>query len=124
MDEFNKFVDGHQIVHKEDPYFKRFQEFIDTEWGLPAVQVQFRGLFTGGYPPIPSPAQWQVPSNLNIEMLVWQQIQTEAFQEEMFPAVRMMLGSSITNTMWAAQVMTMLAFYRIIQILPLIIKDV
>jgi hypothetical protein len=123
-EEFDKFLGNHQIVNKEDPLLLRFKEFIDTEWGLPAVTVQFRGLFSGGYPPIPSPAQWGIPSHLSIEELVWQQAQTYSFIEEMYPSIKMMLGDNITNTMWAAQVLTVLAFHRVIHILPMLIKDV
>lgn len=106
----------------EDPHLTRLREFLNTEWGLPGVEVLFRGLFAGGYPPIPVPSQWDVPGVLDLSELVWQQTQTDAFLEEVFPSVKMVLGDNMANTQWAAQVLTVLAFFRIIQILPVIIQ--
>ena len=106
----------------EDPHLARLREFIDTEWGLPAVELMFRGLFQGGYPPIPIPTQWDVPGVLDVPELVWQQVQTDAFLEEMFPSVKMLMGDNIANTSWAAQVLTVLGFFHIIHILPTIIS--
>ena len=119
----DKFLDEHEVVHRDDPHLVRFQEFLDTEWGLPAVQVLFRGLFRGGFPPIPAPHMWKIPhQQLDIEELTWQQVQSPAFVEELFPSVKMLLDDNITNTQWAAQIMTVLAFFRVIQILPIVLK--
>lgn len=121
-DKYDKFIENHQITQVKDLQLARFKEFIDTEWGLPAVEVLFRGLFAGGYPPIPTPSQWDVPGVLDLAELVWQQTQTYAFIEDNWPSVKMLLGDNVLNTQWAAQIMTVLAFFNVIKILPTIIQ--
>lgn len=104
-----------------DPQLVRLKEFLNTEWGLPAVEVQLRGLFgDGGLPPIPPPQRWAVPGNLHIAELIWEQVQSEKFVDEMWPSVNMLLGDDTCNTMWAAQTLTVLAMFNIIRILPIV----
>lgn len=99
-----------------------FKEFLNTQWGLPAVTVLFRSLFAGGYPPIPIPSRWQVPTKINIENLVWEQVQTEKFIDEIWPSVVMMLGDDITNFEWAARVASVLSLFNVIRILPIVLQ--
>lgn len=108
---------------EEEKRLIRFKEFLNTHWGLPAVTVQFRGLFAGGYPPIPIPTRWQLPQGIDIEDLVWRQVQTEKFIDEIWPSVVMMLGDDIPNFEWAAQVATVLALFNLIRVLPIAIED-
>ena len=105
-----------------DPQLVRLQEFLNTEWGLPAVEVQLRGLFANGLPPIPPPQRWAVPTQISmgISTLVWEQVESEKFVDEMWPSVKILLGEDTCNTMWAAQTLTVLAVFNIIRILPIV----
>ena len=100
-----------------------FKEFLNTHWGLPAVVVQFRGLFAGGYPPIPIPTRWQIPTNIDVAELVWEQVQTEKFIDEIWPSIVMLLGNDITNYEWAARIASVLSLFNIIKILPIVLED-
>jgi len=123
QEKLNEFVKDHQIIEKEDPSLIRLREFLDTEWGQPGVEVLLRNRFGGGgFAPIPVPYLWVIPPTLDLAQLVWQQTQTDAFLEEMWPSIKMMMGDNILNTDWTAQVLTMLAFFRVIQILPIILN--
>ena len=108
---------------QEDARLTRFKEFLNTQWGLPAVTVMFRGLFAGGYPPIPVPTRWQIPSGFNLEQLVWEQVQTEKFIDEAWPSILMLLGDDICNSEWAARIATVLSFFNVIRVLPIVLED-
>jgi len=101
----------------------RFKEFLNTRWGLPAVVVQFRALFAGGYPPIPVPTRWKIPSSLDVASLVWEQVQTENFIDEIWPSIVIMMGDDITNFEWAARIASVLSLFNIIKILPIVLED-
>ena len=106
----------------EDIRLRRFKEYIETEWGPAAVTMQLRALFGNGYPPIPPPQRWTLgPYYTNLEQLIWEQVQTESFIEEIWPSVQMLLGDDVCNSMWAAQVATTLALFNLIRILPLML---
>ena len=100
-----------------------FKNFLDAHWGLPAVVVQFRGLFAGGYPPIPVPTRWQIPHNIDLTQLVWEQIQTETFIDEVWPSIKMLLGNDVLNYEWAARVATVLSLFNIIRVLPIVLEE-
>lgn len=121
VDAYSKFMEEHVgIADKpDDSYLARLKEFVDTEWGLPGVTMLFRGLFSGGYAPIPIPTQWAIPSRVDIVELVWQQVQNHKFLDEMWPSIKMLMNDNLMNTQWTAQVATILAFYRVIKILPI-----
>ena len=105
-----------------DPQLVRLKEFLDEEWGQPAIEQQLRGLFAGGLPPIPPPQRWVV-GNLDIVGLVYEQVQSEKFVDENWPSVKMLLGVDTLNTAWAAQTLTVLAIFNIIRILPILGGD-
>ena len=107
----------------QDPQFTRLKEYLDQEWGPPAVQVMVRTLFANGLPPIPKPERWSIDSRLDICELIWKQTQSEKFVEEMWPSIKMLLGEDTCNTMWSAQVLTFLALFNIIRILPIAYGD-
>lgn len=100
----------------------RFKEFLNTKWGLPAVVVLFRSLFAGGYPPIPVLNRWHIPNNIDITRLVWEQVQTENFIDEIWPSLMMMLGDDITNFEWAARIASVLSLFNIIRVLPIVLE--
>jgi hypothetical protein len=103
-----------------DAQLERLKEFLDTEWGLPAVENQLRVMFMGGMPPIPPPQRWVIGRYVNIPELIWQQVQSEKFLEDTWPSIRMLLGVDVCNTAWAAQALTVLALFNVIRILPII----
>jgi hypothetical protein len=103
-----------------EPQLERLKQFLDTEWGPPAVENQLRILFAGGMPPIPVPQLWAVSRNLEIPSLVWEQTQSEKFVDENWPSIKMLLGDNTLNTEWAAQVLTILALFNIIRIIPVL----
>ena len=111
-----------EVIRPEDEERERFKEFLNTQWGLPATTVLFRGLFSGGFPPIPAPNRWNIPNDINVIKLVWEQTQTEGFINEIWPSVRMMLQDDTCNFQWAAQVATVLAFFNIIKVLPIVLE--
>lgn len=100
-----------------------FKEFLNTHWGLPAVVVLFRGLFAGGYPPIPVPSRWHLPTNIDVAGLVWEQVQTENFIDEIWPSIVMMMGDDVCNWEWTARIASVLSLFNIIKILPLVIQS-
>lgn len=108
----------------EDKRLRRLKEYLETEWGPYAVTNQMRNLFGSavGYPPIPPPQRWRIPANLDLDRLIWEQLQNEAFIDEIWPSILMMLDDDTLNTMWAAQVATVLALHNIIKILPIILE--
>jgi hypothetical protein len=103
-----------------DPHLERLKEFLDTEWGPPAVANQLRGLFAGGLPPIPPPQRWTCGKNIDIAGIIWEQVQSEKFVDESWPIIKMLLGVDTCNTAWAAQTLTVLALFNIIRILPIV----
>ena len=102
----------------------RFKEFLNTQWGLPAANIQLRRLFSGGYPPIPLITTWKNPKGIDVTQLTWEQVQTENFIDEIWPSITMMLGDDIDNFEWAARVATVLSFFNIIRVLPIISGDI
>jgi len=118
--EFGKSLEDIMPEPSVDPHLVRLKEFLDTEWGLPAVENQLRGLFQGGLPPISPPQRWVIPRNLDVVELIWQQTQSEKFIDEMWPCIQMLIGVDTCNTMWAAQTLTVLALFNIIRLLPII----
>jgi hypothetical protein len=106
-----------------DAHLERLKEYLDTEWGPPAVQSQLRGLFAEGLPPIPPPQRWAVSVRLDIPQLIWEQTQSEKFVNEQWPSIKMLVGEDTCNTEWAARVLTMLALFNIIRVLPVIIGE-
>ena len=101
-----------------------FKNFLDSHWGLPAVVVLFRTLFSeGGYPPISVPTRWYIPKNIDLTRLVWEQIQTENFIDEIWPSIKMLLGDDVLNYEWAARVATVLSLFNIIRVLPLVLTE-
>ena len=100
-----------------------FKNYLDAHWGLPAVVVQFRGLFAGGYPPIPIPTRWLIPKDIDLMQLVWEQIQTDNFIDEIWPSIKMLLGNDICNYEWSARVATVLSLFNIIKVLPIVLED-
>lgn len=118
-------VEGLQITYSDDKDgLERFKEFLDTQWGPPGVQLVFSGIFRDGYPPIPHPSLWDIPNiGIDVPKLVYQQIQNEDFIDEMWPSIVMMLGDNIRNQTWAAHILTVLGFFRMIQILPIILQE-
>ena len=118
--EFGKSLEDIMPVPPVDPQLKRLKEFLDTEWGLPAVENQLRNWFQGGMPPIPPPQRWIIPRGIDITELTWRQTQSEKFVEEMWPCIKILIGVDTCNTQWAAQTLTVLAMFNVIRILPLI----
>jgi len=118
--EFGKSLEDIMPVPPVDPHLERLKDFIDTEWGLPAVENQLRGLFMGGLPPISPPQRWAISRNINVVELIWEQTQSEKFIEEMWPCIKILIGVDTCNTMWAAQTLTVLAMFNIIRLLPII----
>lgn len=100
-----------------------FKEFLNTHWGLPAVVVMFRGLFAGGYPPIPVPTRWHISSRIDVAKVVWEQTQSEAFVDDAWSSIKMLLGDDIVNYEWAARVLTVLALFNVIKILAIITEN-
>jgi hypothetical protein len=100
-----------------------FKRYLDENWGPPAVTVLFRGLYAGGYPPIPLINRWDIPSGVDVENLVYEQTQTDGFVEDAWPSIRMMLGDDIVNYEWAARILTVLAFFNIIRVLPVALEE-
>ena len=113
----------HVTPEQQDKQLERFKEFLDNEWGLPAVILEFRNLFgpsgLHGLPPI---HRWDIPSSLDVPQLVWEQVQTEAFIEEVWPILKMLLKEDIINSMWAAQAATILSFFNVMKILPIVLN--
>lgn len=101
-----------------------FKNYLDEHWGPPAVTVLFRALFSeGGYPPIPLIEHWDIPKDIDVLRLVWEQVQTVEFIDEIWPSITMMLGDNILNYEWAARIATVLSFFNIIRVLSVIRED-
>ena len=118
--EFGKSLEDIMPVPPVDPQLERLKDFLDTEWGRPAVENQLRGLFRGGLPPISPPQRWDIPHSIDIVGLIWEQTQSEKFVEEMWPCIKILIGVDTCNTMWAAQTLTVLSMFNIIRLLPII----
>ena len=100
-----------------------FKNYLDAHWGLPAVVVLFRTLFAGGYPPIPIPTRWLIPKDIDLIQLIWEQIQTDNFIDEIWPSIKMLLGDDICNYEWSARVATVLSLFNIIKVLPIVLEN-
>jgi len=116
--EFGRSLEDIMLPPVEDPQLIRLKEFLDTEWGPPAVGMQLRALFAGGLPPIPPPQRWD--TEIDVIQVIYEQLQSEKFVNEMWPSIKMLLKDDTCNTSWAAQTLTILALFNIIRILPII----
>ena len=111
------------VRSEDDKRLEAFKDFLNIQWGRPAVVTLFRSLWSGGYPPFPVFTSWAVPQNVDILELVWRQVQTDSFIDEIWPSLKMVLDDNIFNSQWAAQVATLLAMYNVIKFLPLLVED-
>ena len=106
-----------------DIELEAFKVYLDTEFGPAGVEMQLRGAFGGGLAPIPPPPRWAISPNLDISHLVWEQVQTDSFIDEIWPSVKMLLGGDTLNRQWAAGVCTILSLMNIIRVLPIVIES-
>ena len=97
-----------------------FKEYLNTEYGPAGVEGQLRHIFQGGIAPIPPPNRWALRTHLDISGLVWEQVQTESFIDEIWPCVKLLLGEDSLNRQWAAGCCTILALFNMIRILPIV----
>lgn len=100
----------------------RLKNYIDTEWGLPAVTLTLRSLYRGNTIYIPLPERWHIAQSLKneIESLVYNQVQTESFIDSIWPSIKMLLGPDVSNLVWAAEIATVLAYVNLIRIIPIV----
>lgn len=99
----------------------RFKRFLDEEWGIEAaIATVFRAW---NFQPVPPPFRWDIPSNLNVEQLTWEQVHTDKFIDEIWPVVEMLLGDDVLNWDWAARVATVLSLFNVIRIIPIVMES-
>lgn len=104
----------------EDNELESFKEFLNTEFGPAGVEQQLRGLFSGGFAPIPPPPRWAISPNLDLCHLVWEQVQSDAYIDSIWPCLKLLLQRDTLNRSWAAGVATVLSLFNIIRILPVV----
>ena len=105
-----------------DKQLEAFKEYLNTEYGPHGVEMQLRAAFSGQFAPLPPPHRWQISNHLDISRLVWEQLQADAFIDDIWPSIKLLLGNDILNREWAARVATILSLFNLIKILPVVVE--
>jgi hypothetical protein len=67
---------------------------------------------------LPSPTLWKIPGNLEVAKLVYDVVLSPGYVENLWPTLEILMGSSVDSTEWCAGVLTTLALFDSIRLLP------
>lgn len=119
-DSVGKSISAFKLDKADEEQLARFKEWLDTQWGPPAVEIFVGQALSGGVLSLPRITSWDVPSDFPFSRLVFEQVHTESFIDEMWPIAKIMLKNDVLNSMWVAHMMTLLAMFNLITLLPII----
>jgi len=67
---------------------------------------------------IPNMTLWEIPASFDVPKFVYQTILSSGYIENIWPALKLVMGSSIDNFEWTAGVLTTLTLVNVLQELP------
>jgi len=68
---------------------------------------------------LPSITLWDIPNkNMNIAEFVYQLLMTDNYIDEIWPILKILLGTSIGNESWTVAVATTVALFDCLKVLP------
>jgi hypothetical protein len=67
---------------------------------------------------IPVQTIWNVPASLDIPKLIYDNVLSLGYVENVWPCLCVVMGSSIDNVLWSAGVLTTIALFDTIRMLP------
>jgi hypothetical protein len=67
---------------------------------------------------VPVPALWDIPGNLNVAKLVYDTVVSLGYIENVWPSLRLVMGTSVGNTEWCCNVLCTLGLFDVIRVLP------
>lgn len=68
---------------------------------------------------IPPPNQWALPAEVDLPKLIYETILTPGFVTQVWPIVRMLMGTSIGNVVWEVKVICTIAFMEVTRMVGL-----
>ena len=71
---------------------------------------------------VPSTTTWAMPHWERIPDMVYKTLTTPGFLENIYPALKVVMGSNIGNTAWSSEIAITFAFFGIIQTLPYVLE--
>ena len=101
---------------------RRLKVYITSgEYSVTWVQLHITSI--SSFPRVlPTPTIWDIPNDYDVAKLVYGVVLQPGFIDTVWPYLRLLLGSSKDNVNWAAGVLTTIALFQAIQLLPHIIK--
>ena len=102
----------------KDPNLRRLIEYIHSgEYSITWVQLHITSI--SSFPRVlPTPTIWDIPNDYDVAKLVYEVVLQPGFIETVWPYLRLLLGSSKDNVNWAAGVLTTIALFEAIKLLP------
>ena len=67
---------------------------------------------------LPSPTLWKVPEKIEMAKLVYDVVTSPGYVENQWPVMQILMGPSIDNAEWSVGVLTTLALFDAIRLLP------
>ena len=106
----------------EDFNLRRLIDFLHGNvYSKRWVQMHL-GLVSANPKVIPAVTIWGIPASFDKAQLVYEVATAPGYVEGVWPYLSMLMGRSVGNTEWAAMLLTTIALFDSIKILPLVVK--
>ncbi len=101
-----------------DLSLRRLKVYITSgEYSVTWVQLHITSI--SSFPRVlPTPTIWDIPNDYDVAKLVYGVVLQPGFIDTVWPYLRLLLGSSKDNVNWAAGVLTTIALFEAIKLLP------
>jgi len=102
----------------DDSNLRRLKEYIaGSEYEINRVMYQLSSLCSIPQV-IPSMTLWDMQKGVDFPKLVFELVKTPGFVDNVWPYLKLLLGASKDNTVWAASVLTTIATFEAVKVLP------
>ena len=109
---------GNECGPFNDSNLRRLKEYIaGPEYEINRVMYQLSSLCSIPQV-IPSMTLWDIQKGVDFPKLVFELVKTPGFIDNVWPYLKLLLGASKDNTVWAASVLTTIATFEAIKVLP------
>ena len=107
---------------EEDPLMDKLLEYLRTTWLPHAVAMHIGAVQTQNPAACPPTPLWLIPRNMDIPIIVHAYLQDREFLAEIWPSLKIVMGSNFPNIAWTASVATSFALFKAMTGLPQILE--
>ena len=101
-----------------DPQFTKLVDYVLRNISQAYILAQLGAILSNAQV-VPHISYWKPKEDIDIALTLHQIINQPGYIAKVYPSLKIVMGTSLSNTAWTANVLITLAFFDLIKILPL-----